>query len=68
MKFKNKQHEPKIHKSVGREDTRTGEGNEGGGRTQKTKEKICFCLFSEMRKKSEVTKRGVQEKEKPERH
>ena len=46
----------------------SGEGDEGGVRTQKTKEKICFCLFSEIRKKSEVTKRGVQEKEKPERH
>ena len=27
MKFKNKQHEPKIYKSVGGEEARTGEGN-----------------------------------------
>lgn len=29
MKFKNKQQEPKIHKSVGGEEPRTGEGNKG---------------------------------------
>lgn len=33
-----------------------------GDRSYKTKEKLCLCLFLEVRKKSKVMKRGIQEK------
>lgn len=33
-----------------------------GDRSYKTKEKLCLCLFLEVRKKSKVMKRGIQER------